>query len=82
MSVTEVPLLYEAGSESNFDKVIVVTAPEQLRRARSPVATVGREQRLLPDEEKITRADYVYRNTGSLEELDAFVRSVLDDLRS
>ena len=82
VSVTEVPLLYEAGSESRFDKVVVVTAPAKLRKARSAAATADREQRLLPDEEKITRADYVYRNTGSLEELDAFVRSVLDDLRS
>jgi dephospho-CoA kinase len=82
VSVTEVPLLYEAGSESNFDKVVVVTAPAKLRKARSPVAIADREQRLLPDEGKIARADYVYRNTGSLEELDAFVRSVLDDLRS
>jgi dephospho-CoA kinase len=77
---TEVPLLYESGGDSRFDKVVVVTAPRKLRRARSEVATDDREQHLLPDAEKIARADYSYVNTGSLEELDAFVASVLRDL--
>ena len=80
VSVTEVPLLYEAGGESRFDKVVVITAPRQLRRARSEVATDAREQHLIPDAEKVKRADYAYVNTGSLEELDAFVASVMDEL--
>ena len=71
--VTEVPLLYETGGEARFDKVVVVTAPAKLRRARSEVATDDREARLLDDAEKVARADYAYKNTGSLEELDAFV---------
>ena len=82
VTVTEVPLLFEAGSESRFDKVVVVTAPSKLRRARSAVATREREQRLLPEEEKAKRADYVYRNTGTLTELDDFVGSVMHDLMS
>jgi len=80
--VTEVPLLFEAGSEGNFDKIVVITAPEKLRRARAPVATADRERRLLPDREKADRADFVYRNLGTLEELDAFVASVLCELQS
>jgi dephospho-CoA kinase len=80
--VTEVPLLYESGSESRFDKVVVVTAPTKVRRARSQVAVNEREGRLLDDREKVGRADYVYKNTGSLEELDAFVGSVMHDLLS
>jgi dephospho-CoA kinase len=78
--VTEVPLLYETGSESRFDKVVVITAPRQLRRARSDVATDDRESRLVDDRDKVARADYAFRNTGSLEELDAFVAGVMDDL--
>ncbi len=78
--VTEVPLLYESGGESRFDRVVVITAPAKLRRARSVVATEDRERRLLPDAEKAKRADYTYTNTGSLEELDAFVGSVMHDL--
>jgi dephospho-CoA kinase len=80
--VTEVPLLYEVGSESQFDKVVVVTAPEKLRRARSPAAIPAREARLMDDREKAARADYVYKNVGTIEELDGFVASVMHDLSS
>jgi dephospho-CoA kinase len=78
--VTEVPLLYETGGESRFDKVVVITAPSKLRKARSLVATDDRESRLIDDREKISRADYSFKNVGSLEELDAFVASVMADL--
>jgi dephospho-CoA kinase len=78
--VTEVPLLYEVGAESRFDKVVVITAPSKLRRARSQVATDDREARLVDEREKVARADYAFRNTGSLEELDGFVVSVMNDL--
>ena len=80
VAVTEVPLLFEAGGESRFDKVVVITAPKKLRQVRSTVATDERESRLIPDVEKVLRADYSYRNLGSLEELDAFVASVMSDL--
>ena len=80
MAVTEVPLLYESGGEERFDKVVVITAPEKLRRMRSQSATDKREQRLIPDREKIAKADYSYANTGTPEELEEFVRSVMDDL--
>jgi len=80
VSVTEVPLLYETGSDARFDKVVVITAPSKLRRARSEVVTDGREDRLIPDAEKLRRADFSYKNTGSLEELDAFVKSVMTEL--
>jgi dephospho-CoA kinase len=80
VAVTEVPLLYETGGDARFDKVVVVTAPEKLRRARSDIALDGREARFLPEREKVERADYTFRNLGSLEELDAFVASVMADL--
>jgi dephospho-CoA kinase len=79
VSVTEVPLLYETGGEERFDKVVVITAPEKLRRMRSDVAD-DRESRLIPEREKAERADYVFRNLGSLDELDAFVAGVMDEL--
>jgi dephospho-CoA kinase len=78
--VTEVPLLYEAAGEERFDTVVVVTAPPEVRAERSNVASGQREPRLLPDEEKARRADYVYVNDGSLEELDAFVQGVMREL--
>jgi len=80
VAVTEVPLLYEVGGETRFDKVVVITAPTKLRRARSAVAVNEREARLLPDAEKVKRADYAFVNTGSLEELDAFVAGVMREL--
>jgi dephospho-CoA kinase len=80
VSVTEVPLLYETGGDARFDKVVVITAPEKLRRARSIVATEDREGRLLPDAEKVKRADFAFKNIGSLEELDEFVASVMHEL--
>ena len=78
--VTEVPLLYEAGGESRFDKVVVITAPRQLREQRRRVRRDDRDQRLIPDREKAKRADFVYVNTGSLEELDEWVGSVMAKL--
>jgi dephospho-CoA kinase len=78
--VTEVPLLYEVGGEGRFDAVVLVTAPSEVRAVRSQVPAELREARLIPDEEKAKRADYVYVNDGSLEELDAFVAGVMDEL--
>jgi len=80
VAVTEVPLLYEVGGETRFDKVVVITAPEQLREARANVSLKGRSDRLLPDREKVERADFSYVNTGSLDELDAFVADVMERL--
>ena len=47
--VTEVPLLYEVGAETRFDKVVVITAPTKLREARPAVVRTTGEARLLPD---------------------------------
>jgi dephospho-CoA kinase len=80
--VTEVPLLYEVGGQDRFDKVVVITAPPQLRAARARVPTVGRSDRLLPDREKVKRADYSYVNTGTLEDLDTWVADVMEELRA
>ena len=80
VAVVEVPLLYETGGEARFDKVVVITAPPEVRAARAPVAD-AREERLLPDEDKVRRADFAYVNDGSLADLDRFVAGVLDRLR-
>jgi dephospho-CoA kinase len=80
VAVVEVPLLYETGGERRFDKVVVITAPPEVRAGRTAVAD-AREERLLPDEEKVRRADFAYVNAGSLDELDRFVGEVLERLR-
>jgi dephospho-CoA kinase len=79
---TEVPLLYEVGGQDSFDAVVVVTAPRDVRTARTKVPTEQREPRLLPDTVKVTQADFAYVNEGSLEELDDFVAGVMRALTS
>ena len=75
--VTEVPLLYEVGGESRFDKVVVVTASPEARIARHIGPMRDRERRLLTDAEKAKRADFVYVNDGTRAELDEFVAGVV-----
>ena len=81
LAVVEVPLLYETGAERRFDKVVVVTAPAALRESRRD-AFADREARLVPEEEKVRRADFSFVNDGSLEALDAFVAGVVEKLSS
>jgi dephospho-CoA kinase len=78
--VTEVPLLYEVGAEARFDKVVLVTAPTKLREARRRAPSDDRESRLIPDREKAKRADFVYVNTGTFEDLDAWIAGVVREL--
>ena len=79
VAVAEIPLLFETGGESRFDKVVVVTAPAELRAERRG-AFADREERLVPEEEKVRRADFSYVNDGTLEELDAWVAGVMREL--
>ncbi len=78
--VTEVPLLYEAGGEERFDVVVALTASPRIRERRGRPIAEDRASRQLPDDEKLRRADYAYVNNGSVEDLDAFVASVMSDL--
>jgi dephospho-CoA kinase len=78
--VTEVPLLFEVGAEERFDKVVVVTAPTALREQRRRVARDDRDSRLFPDREKVLRADFHYVNTGTFEDLHAWVGGVMAEL--
>ena len=81
LAVVEIPLLYETGGESRFDAVVAVTAPSSLREERRG-GVADREARLLPEEEKLRRADFAFVNDGRLEELDAFVGGVVEALCS
>jgi dephospho-CoA kinase len=80
LSVTEVPLLYEVGGENRFDAVVAITASPEVRTSRTIRPFVRREQRLLPDREKLERADFAYVNDGTKEELDTFVSDVIAKL--
>lgn len=78
--VTEVPLLFEVGAEERFDKVVVITAPVALREQRRRVPRDDRDARLLPDREKVRRADFHYLNTGTFEDLLEWVGGVMAQL--
>lgn len=80
--VTEVPLLYEVGAQDRFDKVVVITAPRALREQRRRVPRDNRDARLLPDREKVRRADFHYVNTGTFEDLGAWVGEVMRELQT
>jgi len=77
---TEVPLLYEVGGEKRFDAVVAITAPRELRSSRASVPLEARERRLIPDEEKVKRANFAYVNDGTTADLDAFVARVMKQL--
>jgi dephospho-CoA kinase len=80
LAVAEIPLLYETGGEARFDAVVVITAPPEVRESRTLVPLAARSDRLIPEDEKVRRADYVYVNVASLEELDAWVAGVVAEL--
>ena len=78
--VHEAPTLFEAGVEGRYDAIVTISAPVEVREARRP-GSAARMAAQLPEEEKARRSDYVYENTGDLEQLDAFVGRVTEALR-
>jgi dephospho-CoA kinase len=78
----EVPLLFETGFDRQFDYVVLVTAPDGVRRRRVAAKLTDGEFRRrcaqqLPEQEKIARSDFVYDNTGSRQALKEFVRQTM-----
>jgi dephospho-CoA kinase len=82
--IFEIPLLFETGGEKEFDKVIVVSAPAEVQRARvlqrRGMTTAKLEsilKRQVPDEEKRRRADFVVDTGTDLSTTEAQVRDIL-----
>jgi dephospho-CoA kinase len=80
----DIPLLFETGGESAFDKVIVVSAPAELQRERVLARPGMTSEKLdsilarqLPNEEKRKRADFVIDTGGDLSTTQAQVRRIL-----
>ncbi|HEX6926057.1 MAG TPA: dephospho-CoA kinase [Longimicrobiaceae bacterium] len=74
--VADIPLLFEVGREKEFDLVVLVDAPEAVRRERlvrdrglDPVEADRMIAAQMPATEKRPRADIIIDNAGSLEAL-------------
>jgi dephospho-CoA kinase len=85
--VADIPLLFEVGGEGDFDVVVLVDAPKEVRlerlvRDRGLDADEARRMidAQMPAERKRGEADIVIENAGSLAELDERARIVWEKL--
>jgi dephospho-CoA kinase len=85
--VVDVPLLYEAGWEGNFDSVIVVHVPAEVQESRlvirdgvSQAEARSRLDAQIPIDEKKRRADIVIDNSGEEEKTREQVLGVVRSL--
>ncbi|MBV0913510.1 dephospho-CoA kinase [Anianabacter salinae] len=87
IALVDVPLLFETGGDAHVDMTVVVSAPEDVQRARvlsRPGMTEAQLDAILakqmPDAEKRARADHVIRTT-TLEAAEAAVREIVTEIR-
>lgn len=80
----EIPLLFETGGEDEFDKIVVVSAPPEVQRARVLDRAGMTEEkfnsileRQTRDEEKRGRADFVVATGADLSTTESQVRDIL-----
>lgn len=81
--VADIPLLYEVGMEDDFDLVVLVDAPDEVRLGRivsSRGLTADEGRRMMdaqmPADRKRAHADIVIDNAGTMEELELRAREV------
>lgn len=71
----ESALIYEADLESLFDFIVLITADREVRLKRklsqgiTEEDFIKREMNQIPDEEKRKRADFIFQNNTTIEEL-------------
>ena len=85
--VFEIPLLFETGGEGEFEKVVVVSAPAEIQRARVLERTGMSAAKLdsilarqIPDAEKRVRADFVVETGTDLSTTEGQVRDIISCL--
>ena len=86
--ILDIPLLFETGAEGRCDKIVVVSAPEDVQKARvlaRPDMTEEKfeaiKARQIPDVEKRARADFVIETGKGLEAAERQVDAILATLR-
>jgi dephospho-CoA kinase len=89
LAVAEIPLLFEAELQDDYDIVVLVFAPreERLRRIVSDRGIQENEAlrimaAQIPSREKMARADFVLDNGGTLGDLEIRSLALLDLLRA
>jgi dephospho-CoA kinase len=89
VAVADIPLLFETGRAADFDRVVVAACPpeQQLERvmARDGITEADAQARVAaqwPIHQKVERADHVIWTTGTLQDTERQVDTVLDALRS
>ncbi len=93
VAIVEAALIFEAGAEGHFDKIVVVTASLDakverfakrsgitLDEARKEV--IRRMAAQIPEAEKARRADYVIDNNGTIEETEAQAERIWAEMMS
>jgi len=86
--VADIPLLFEVGLVDEFDVIVLVDAPEEVRlvrlvgdRAMDPEEARRVIAAQMPSELKRARADYVIENTGSVAEVERRAAEVWLELK-
>ena len=84
-----IPLLFETNQQTNFDKIIFISADEDIRLKRliernhyTKEYALTRIQSQMPENEKIKKSDFVIYNNSDLISLKKQVSDVLEHLIS
>jgi len=86
LAFIEVPLLFEAGLEKDFDVIILIVADLEKRLERLEKKGISREKSTarmnvqFEDREKIKKADFLLDNNSSMEELEERVENLLKEM--
>jgi dephospho-CoA kinase len=80
IAVVETPLLFERDSAARYDRTVLISAPEEVRRARDPARFDRRSPYQLPDAEKRALADELFVNDGDVGALETWVMDLVGRL--